>query len=301
MVAHVEAMRNRLSDVSGSGVHPSWFVRCDPDIERCFGRTDFVVQRHRDLFDLLLQRGDALGIHVHAHRWDPAQAVTFSDYADDNWTMHSLTTSAQAFEACFGEPARRSAQGGYFLNDSLLAALESLGIEVDVTVEPGLEPRAADASFGAYATAPSADFRDCPRRPYYPSRRSFATPALSREDARSVLMVPLTAYDYSSLHLSLGRRIARRILRRPSQHRPLSPWRDWPSPKVYWDFVERAADTQPARYVAFAVRTDASGAESARRVRDLLNYLPEHPIARRLRFVDPLSPDIRELAVPVPG
>jgi len=90
MVAHVEAMRSRLSDLSGCGVHPSWFVRFDPDIERCFGRADFVVQQHRDLFDSLRQRGDALGIHVHAHRWDASQAVTFSDYADQNWTMHSL-------------------------------------------------------------------------------------------------------------------------------------------------------------------------------------------------------------------
>jgi len=31
-------------------------------------------------------------------------------------------------------------------------------------------------------------------------------------------------------------------------------------------------------------------------VKSLLEYLPHHPIARRLRFVDPLSPEIRALA-----
>jgi len=34
----------------------------------------------------------------------------------------------------------------------------------------------------------------------------------------------------------------------------------------------------------------------SRRVRALLEYLPGHPIAERLRFVDPLSPEIRALA-----
>jgi hypothetical protein len=33
-----------------------------------------------------------------------------------------------------------------------------------------------------------------------------------------------------------------------------------------------------------------------RRVQALLEYLPNHPIAERLRFVDPLSPEIRALA-----
>jgi hypothetical protein len=55
-------------------------------------------------------------------------------------------------------------------------------------------------------------------------------------------------------------------------------------------------DEGPARYVAFAIRTDGPSSDTFRSVGALLEYLPDHPIAERLRFVDPLSPEIRALA-----
>ena len=62
------------------------------------------------------------------------------------------------------------------------------GIEVDVTVKPGLEELHRGETFGAYATAPSTDFRDYPRRPYYPSRSGLDRPAISADEARPMLM-----------------------------------------------------------------------------------------------------------------
>ena len=70
----------------------------------------------------------------------------------------------------------------------------------------------------------------------------------------------------------------------------------WSHPRTYWDLVARAADEGPARYFAFAIRTDSPSSDMSRRVQALLEYLPNHPIAERLRFVDPLSPEIRALA-----
>ena len=61
--------------------------------------------------------------------------------------------------------------------------------------------------------------------------------------------------------------------------------------------MERAADEGPARYIAFAVRTDATASQTHRHARAVLDHLPRHPIARRLRFVDPLSPEIRAMAL----
>jgi hypothetical protein len=170
------------------------------------------------------------------------------------------------------------------------------GVEVDITAEPGLGPLSDDRSFGAYATAPSPDFRNYPRRPYYPSRDALGTPASSSAAARPMMIVPLTAYDYQTALTPWHRRIAKRVVRRPRQHLPLNPFKTWSDPKTYWDLVERAADEGPARYIAFAVRTDAPGSRTHRIVQSLLEYLPSHPIARRLRFVDPLSSEIRALA-----
>jgi hypothetical protein len=46
------------------------------------------------------------------------------------------------------------------------------------------------------------------------------------------------------------------------------------------------------------MRTDAPGSVTHERIRELLEHLPNHPIAARLQFVDPLGPEILALATP---
>ena len=293
-----ERLRRPLADRSGAAVHPAWFLRLDPDIERCYGRADFVVDHYRAQIDQLRAHGDPLGIHVHYYRWDDQRRVSYSDHADPGWTRHCLDVAAHTFEQCFGEPARRASQGGFFVTDAVVDRSIALGIEVDVTVEPGLDAQHRGATFGAYATAPSPDFRQYPRRPYYPSRAALGRPASSADEARPMLMVPLTSYDYNRAWNPWHKRLAKNILRWPRQHLPLNPWKEWPSPGAFWDLVARAADDGPARYAAFAIRSDAAGSETHLHARTLLEHLPNHPISRRLRFVDPLSPEIRALVAP---
>lgn len=295
-VALVSDVRRRLETRSGRVVRPTWLLRMDPDIERCFGHADFVVRRHTALFDQLTATNDPLGVHVHHYRWNAERGVAFSDHADSGWTTHCLTAAANAFRSTFGTPVLRSSHGGYFLTEDLLDTAVELGIEVDLTVEPGVPPKNSDPSLGAYATAPSTDFVECPRRPYYPSRRALGVPAPSRADSRPILIVPLTAYDYESALRPWYRQLIRTLLKRSDTHLPLNPWKYWPTPRVYWDLVARAADEQPVRYFAFAMRTDAPSAHSHQRVRELLEYLPHHPISERLHFVDPLGPEIQALA-----
>jgi hypothetical protein len=292
----VKQLRQLLEDRSGCAVHPTWLLRLDPEIGRSFGQVDFVVARYRGLVDEIIAHGDPLGIHVHYYRWDEQRQIGYSDHADVAWIAHCFNVAAKTFERCFGEPVRRASQGGYFLHDAVVDCAIAAGVEVDVTAEPGLGPLSDDRSFGAYATAPSPDFRNYPRRPYYPSRDALDAPASSSAAARPMMIVPLTAYDYQTALTPWHRRIAKRVVRRPRQHLPLNPFKTWSDPKTYWDLVERAADEGPARYIAFAVRTDAPGSRTHRIVQALLEYLPSHPIARRLRFVDPLSSEIRALA-----
>jgi hypothetical protein len=298
MVARVDKLRDRLGDRSGHVVRPTWLLRMDPDIERCFGQVDFVVRRHGELIDQLAARKEPLGIHVHHYRWNAEQAVAFSDHADSAWTTHCFRVAADAFRNVFGRPARVSSQGGYFLTETLLDVAVELGITIDLTVEPGVAAKTADASFGAYATAPSTNFIDCPRHPYYPSRHALGVPSSSPADSHPILIVPLTAFDYQTALTPWHRRIADRLLNRPRLHLTLSPWRKWPSPKIYWDLVARAVDEQQFRYFAFATRTDDPTSRSYQNVWELLEYLPNHPIAERLQFVDPLASAIQALATP---
>ena len=292
----VDRLRERLGDRSGAALRPAWFLRLDPDIEHHYRRADFVVEQYRDRMDALRAHGDPLGIHVHYYRWDEARRVSYSDHADPAWIAHCLESSVHAFEHCMGERPRRASQGAYFVTDAVVDRAAALGIEVDVTAEPGLPALDHGVTFGAYATAPSTDFRQYPRRPYYPSRAALGVPARTAEDARPILMVPLTAYDYRRVFSPWPKRLAKHLLRWPERHLPLNPWKAWPSPGAFWDLIARAVDEGPAPYVALATRTDHPEAPAHLGVRALLEHLPSHPISRRLRFVDPLSPEIRALA-----
>jgi hypothetical protein len=294
----VEMLRGRLSDVTNHPIRPTWLIRLDPDIERAFGRTDFPVRRHHDLFDRILKHSDVLGIHVHTLRWNTEKAVVFSDYADDTWTAQCLQVAASTFQNCFGRPPHVMSFGGFFMRDAVLDAAVDLGIRADVTVEPGLPPQHDNVSFGAYSTAPSADFVRCPRLPYYPSRRAFDLPATSVDDVRPLLMVPLISGDTSPILKRLYRRLVSR--EPPKYYEPLNPWKNWSSPQRFWDLALRAADELPAPYLAFAVRTEAADSDMHRRVRGLFEYLPRHPIAKRIRIVDPLSWEVESLAGPRP-
>jgi|SRR5215204_1178501 len=294
----VERLRGPLEDRSGEPIVPTWFFRLDPDIEHWYGRADYVLVHHASQIDHLRAQGDLFGIHVHYYRWNKEQQVSYSEHADTDWTIHCLDVSAKTFERYFGEPPRRVCQGAFFISDAIVNRAIALGVEVDVTAEPGLPVLSAASSFGAYATAPSTDFSQYPRRPYYPSRSELRSPARSADDARAMLMVPLTSYDYNRAWGPWHKRFAKNILRWPYQHVPLNPWTEWPSPKEYWDLVTKAADEGPARYVALAIRTNGAGSVKQRLVQKLFDYLPRHPIARRLRFVDPLSPEIKSLVAP---
>jgi hypothetical protein len=291
----VEALRRQLSNATGHPVRPTWMIRLDPDIERAFGRTDFALRQHQDLFNRIRKEADTLGIHVHALRWNTKKGVVFSDHADEAWCTECLRVAASTFQSCFGAPPRVVSFGGSFMRDSLLDAAVELGIRADVTVEPGLAAKHQDPSFGAYSTAPSGDFLRCPRLPYYPSRTAFDTPATSIEEARPLLMVPLTSCDPRPILRRVYRRLVRR--QRPG-YEPLNPWKIWPSPQRFWDLAQRAADELPAPYLAFALRTVAQNTDMDRRISELFEYLPRHPIAKRLRIVGPLSPDVESLAGP---
>jgi len=289
IVELVERLREPLAERSGTAPHPTWFFRMDPIVERCFGRLDFAVHRHRDLVEQISARGDYFGIHVHAIRWDEKRSVAYSDYADIGWVRHCVTVAVDTFEQCFGERPKRSRQGGYFFPESVVDTLIEMGVAVDLTAEPGVRPKHHDPSFAAFSTAASTDFSAYPRHPYNPSRSDVGVPAANGADARPLVVIPLTSYDYETAVTPLYHRLVKRLLGRPRGTLPLNPWKPWPDPHTYWDLVSRAIDEGPLPYVAIAIRSDVPGSAPAERVRGILEYLPHHPIADRLGFIDPLN------------
>ena len=63
----------------------------------------------------------------------------------------------------------------------------------------------------------------------------------------------------------------------------------WPSAKTFWDLIGRAADESPLPFMSIAIRSDPPTWGSQQIARELMAALPNHPLAERLAFVDPLA------------
>jgi hypothetical protein len=283
----IDGLRPRLAERSGVDPHFSWCFRLDPVVERCFGRLDFVVHRHGAEVDRLVTQGDRLGIHVHPQRWDEDGGYVYSEHLDPGWAPHCVEVAAATFAQSFGEPPRVASMGGRFINERVVDTLVDVGVRVDLTVDPGLEAIEDDRTFGHHANAPCTDFRGHPRHPYRVSRERLGAVARSQEDARTLVEIPRSSYDYATVLAPFRRRLRTKLSRRGAPM-PLMMWDVWPSATTFWDFVERAADESPIPYVALTARSDPADRPSNQRVRSILAALPNHRIAERLEFVDPL-------------
>ena len=201
-VEMVETLRGPLADIAGAAFNPNWFVRFDPEIERRYGRADAAFFLHREQFDKLAARQDPIGIHVHLHRWDCEKNVTFSDYGSSAWANYCLEFSSDVYAKCFDQPVRRTSQGGYFISEDIINTLVKLGIEADISLEPGLPAKMSDISIGEYASAPSTDFKAYQRTPYFPSTSNMAVPCKSELDKPNVrTYISLESVRFADRHI----------------------------------------------------------------------------------------------------
>ena len=63
---------------------------------------------------------------------------------------------------------------------------------------------------------------------------------------------------------------------------------DW-TERGFWELVNHALKSMERPYVSLAIRTDRSSSWRAARVCRVLETLIQHPLAKRLRFVNPLD------------
>jgi hypothetical protein len=75
----------------------------------------------------------------------------------------------------------------------------------------------------------------------------------------------------------------------PSWVEVLYPFGSWPHAHEYWDAVEEQLRSMRHPYLSLAIRTDAPNTDVSTRVRRILEALPGHPVAARLRFENPLT------------
>ena len=164
---------------------------------------------------------------------------------------------------------------------------------MDLSLEP-VTGWAVGATIGPSAvdeTTAVGIYPDCggaPREPYRPAHRDFRVDG--GRHGRRLLMIPLTTRSLVPPH-PWWWWAARRVLLGPAPRagEVLYPAAPWPSGAAYWDTVERHLRSMRRPYLSLAIRTDAPASEVAARARRVLDALPSHPLAARLRFEDPLA------------
>jgi hypothetical protein len=292
MVGFAEQLRSELAERSVAAPKFGWYFRADPQIAEVYGRPDYALTEFSDRTAQLKAKGDYFGVHAHPIRWCEDRRLWVHDFADAEWLTRCTRFSLEAYARWAGSPARRFRAGAGFLSNEIVDVIEQCGVKVDLSLEPvagwGLEatdvPTSLDASpiVGNYT-----DCRTAPRVPFRPARHDFRVP--SERSDRSLVMVPLATTALLPFR-PLWKRIARRLVGKASPPvRALYPSGKWPSSRFYWDLVARELRSMRRPYLSLAIRTDAAELSDASRVREIFNALPTHPLAERLRFVDPLD------------
>lgn len=292
----VNTLRSNMQNLNIKPFKASWFIRFDPEIERRFSSGDYIAATYGELLRQLKKKGDAFGIHIHMHRWDEDRQALYSDHSQHDWARHCLRSSVEVFKKHFGYAPRFMSAGGYYFEKRLIDEARQLGIEVDVSIEPGLDSKTEDPSLGTYVEGTTCDYTNFPQLPYYPSDEAIHKPD-SQNIQNRMLLIPLTSFNYEHHMKPWHKKLVRKLLGRTSSHLPLNPWKTWKSPKTYWDLVEAAMTALPHPCFIIAIRTDSPKSETFQRAACLLDYLPQHPLSKRLRFTDPLDSAFSEIAL----
>jgi hypothetical protein len=291
-LTYMTRFRADLLDRTGRIPRFGWYVRTDRQIAEVHGRADHALVAFPRCVERIQAAGDYWGVHAHPLRWDEARRQWVHDFSDGEWQADSTRFALEAFGEWAGTPARRFRAGAAFLTDRIVETAESAGVAVDLSLEPvtGSIVGAATVRSAVDETPMVGLYPDCgraPREPYRPARRDFRVDG--GRQGRHILMIPLTTRSLVPPH-PWWWWAARRVVRGPAPRAAevLYPSASWPSGAVYWDVVERHLRWMHRPYLSLAIRTDATDSAVAARVRHVLDALPSHPLAARLRFEDPL-------------
>jgi hypothetical protein len=263
----LEDVRQQLEDVTESAFLVGWYLRMDPQIEAICGTADHAARLFGDDLRQLAQNDRAyLGLHVHATRWDEAETAWVLDTRNPDVWLEHLRVGLDAYTASMGAPPLRHRFTIDVTSAPMVAALRQAGVRVDLK---------------AAGTPASGYFDRLPCEPY-----------LARSGSRSEgpWVIPASSI---SLPLRYGgpawRKNARRVRRGPFNRVRLNPYGLSLTPAEYWDLVGLSITELPRPYISIAFRTWLEDSWQDARQRALLNALVDHPLARTVRFADPLE------------
>jgi hypothetical protein len=276
-------LRSRVSSMTGSAARFSWFLRMDPQVEEAYGSPTWAVTTYRRYLDELRARGDELGVHTHAYRWDGARGSWIIDHGSQSWLDHCVRVSMGAFHDALGSRCALFRFGDHWMSDATARLLAELGVRHDLTLEPGMETP-TDSVSAEPRTGKLPDLTSVPRYPYRPSREDFRTPDPTR--CGGLWMLPVTTGRLRP-DLRQARRLYCRIRGRHLAS-DVVPLNLGLRPLLFRSLVRPALASPVRRHLVAVVRTDTgTSPREMARLRANMEYLLAHPLSGRFVFCPP--------------
>ena len=272
--------RNEIAQRTGAPAHFSWFWRMDPQIALTYGGADWAIRTYARQIAEAKRCGDEIAAHVHVYRWDAALGRWIADFANDAWVETCVREALAEYQRAFGAPCRIFSFGDGWHNQASVRLIEQLGIKIDLTLEPGRDPRSLAAP-GELSTGVHRDHRAMPRRPYRPSAPDFLKP--DRGGRTQLWLLPMSS---GTEHPAWTKRRPGLFARLAGAKPPQVKINFAFEPKRFLPMFEAAVSA--SAYAAIAVRTDVGNNESLLRyVEHNLRTILDHRLADRFTFVAP--------------
>ena len=250
--AFFKDIRPRLEEVTGLPVKFNWFLRLDPQVQHVYGTASWVVQRYVRIIEELERAGDEIGLHTHAFRWDEVTRQWIVDHGDQEWVEHCVRTSFRAYEVAFGRRCRSFRFGDHWMNNETMHLLESLGVQYDLTLEPGIKDK-KQLRPDELVTGTLSDYVRTPRIPFRPSRKDFRRNGNGH--FLSLWSIPLSTAPRLIIRNGRLKAIHEALSRFRWRHQPLTLNLAYPHPE-FSTVLNHLLASKNTCYLAAVVRTD---------------------------------------------
>jgi peptidoglycan/xylan/chitin deacetylase (PgdA/CDA1 family) len=261
-----------------------WFWRVDLQVEVVYGAAEWPLRTYaRQIADSEAHL-DEHGLHTHAWQWDEGLSEWVADHGTQPVVEACVRQAFAAFERVFGRGCRIFRFGDGWINEATLRLLEDLGVQIDLTVEPG---HAGVPSLvpDERSTGSIPDRRSAPREPYRPARHDFTR--RDRGHETKLWCIPVTTGHYRVWPWEgRGRRSPQAWIEATRRH-PMTLNLGF-DPRRFLPIFDSAVSAGRRPYAAMVVRTDVgSHAGLLACVRRNLDAMLNHRLADRFVFVTP--------------